>query len=122
MCIMQDASTDILCIYDAKIGLGMYSFVFCPYPEVKPHKLYFTMKAFGELYRLKNWVRPEYAENEFVFAQAATDGSKKAFMITNISEEENNAIKLQEDDSLPRTSRLRFPNKKEIFCLRYAIL
>jgi len=87
MCIMQDASTDILCIYDARIGLSMYGGVFCPYPEVKPFPLYFALKAFGELYRLQGWVKPEYTENEAVFAQAATDGEKKAFLITNISEE-----------------------------------
>ena len=88
MCLMQDSSTSMLCIYDGAITLGNYGALFCPYPEVKPFPLFYSLKAFNELYRLGGHVKPEYDEAGNVFAQAATDGDKKAFLITNISEKE----------------------------------
>ena len=87
MLMMQSKSTNILCIYDGRIGLSDYGALFCPYPEVKPFPLYYSMKAFGELYRLGNHVKPQFEENEVIYAQAAIDGNKKAFLISNISEE-----------------------------------
>ena len=85
---MQNKSTEMLCIYDGRVGLSEYGALFCPYPEVKPFPLYYAMKAFNELYTLKGHVKPDFEENDFVFAQAAKDGDKKAFMISNISTEE----------------------------------
>ena len=85
---MQNKSTEILCIYDGQITIHEYGALFCPYPEVKPFPLYFSLKAFGELYKLGDCVKPEFEESEYIFAQAAINGDKKAFMITNIAEEE----------------------------------
>lgn len=85
---MQNKSTEMLCIYDGRIGLCEYGALFCPYPVIKPFPLYFSLKAFGELYKLGGHIKPDFEESEVIFAQAAKDGDKKAFMISNISEEE----------------------------------
>lgn len=87
MLMMQSKSTNILCIYDGRIGLSDYGALFCPYPVIKPFPLYYSMKAFGELYRLGGHVKPDMEESEEVYAQAATDGNNQAFLISNISEE-----------------------------------
>ena len=85
---MQNKSTNILCIYDGQISLSQYGALFCPYPEVKPFPLYYSMKAFNDLYVLGNQAETDLVENEDIFAQAAVDRDKKAFMISNIAETE----------------------------------
>jgi len=81
---MQDASTNIMCIYDARATAGTYAALFHCDP-FRPYPLYFTLKAFGELYALKNQVE-SFTDAEDVYVQAATNKDKRAVMISNISE------------------------------------
>ncbi len=86
MCRMQDMSTDILCIYDARLGNSSYSGFFNAAP-FKLLPLFHAYKAFNELYKLGGHVKPVYEFDGFVYAQAASDGKNKAFVITNTAPE-----------------------------------
>ncbi len=85
MCRMQDMSTNILCMYDGRIGNDVYCGLFNQYPK-KLLPLFYAHKAFNELYKLGGHVKPEYEADGVVYAQAATDGDKRAFIITNTAE------------------------------------
>ncbi|MBR5587204.1 MAG: hypothetical protein IKW02_04510 [Clostridia bacterium] len=82
---MQDASTNVMCIYDARARAGAYAALFRSDP-FRPTPLYFALKAFGDLYVLGNQVESGITDED-LFVQAAVDGDKKAVMISNISEE-----------------------------------
>lgn len=85
MCAMQNKKTNILCYYDARIGASVYGGMFNPI-TYKPFCLYYPFLAFGELYRIGNQMKCE-CDEKGVYAVAASDGTKKAVMIANISEE-----------------------------------
>ncbi|MBQ8747429.1 MAG: hypothetical protein IJZ08_06140 [Clostridia bacterium] len=86
MCRMQDLSPEILCIYDGRLANSGYSGFFNQAPfRLLP--LFHAYKAFNELYKLGGHVNPVYDLDGFIYAQAATDGEKKAFIITNTASE-----------------------------------
>ncbi|MBR5587202.1 MAG: hypothetical protein IKW02_04500 [Clostridia bacterium] len=84
MCLMQDTSTNILCLYDARMSSSMYAAVFNSLTK-KPYPLYFALKAFGELYALGNQVESEITGEE-LYVQAAEKDGKKAVLISNASD------------------------------------
>ena len=84
MLAMQNTDTDILCYYDAGLGISYYRGMWNPM-TCKPFPLYYSFVAFGELYKLGGQV--ECSENrEGVYTLAATDGEKCAAVITNESD------------------------------------
>ena len=83
MCAMQRTKTEMLCYYDARIGISEYAGMFNPL-TLKPFPLYYSFVAFNELYKLGNEVECECNENG-VYALAAAGNGKKAVMIANCS-------------------------------------
>ena len=53
-----------------------------------PFPLYFAFPAFNELYKLGNQAECSPYSQDGVYTLAAFDGSKKAVLITNISDED----------------------------------
>ena len=91
MCALQNKKTSMLMYYDARyVAVGAYA-GFYDVNTYEPSNIYYAFKAFGELYSLTNQAECEYTE-EGLYALAATDGSKKAVMITNISEEDKKIV------------------------------
>lgn len=85
MLMMQNTSTDVMCIYDAKIGYSSYGPLFNPDTSY-PYPTYYTFMMFNSLYRLENAVAVESGDPH-VFAQAAINGKKASVVIANVNEE-----------------------------------
>lgn len=96
MCAMQNGPTSMLNYYDSRITASSYCGLFDPM-TLQPVSTYYALAAFGELYALGKQVACEAADED-VYAVAATDGVKKAVLISNYSEEEKN-VETQLDDS-----------------------
>ena len=89
MCAMQNKKTDMLMYYDARyVNVGAYG-GFYDVNTYEPGCVYYAFKAFGELYALKNQTEC-ICEDKDVYAVSATDGEKKAVMISNVSDEDKN--------------------------------
>ncbi len=80
---MQNTPTTMLCYYDAKWGVGSYAGMFNSL-ERRPTPLYYSFKAFGELYALGSQVKC-MCDTEKVYAVAGTDGKNNGVMIANIT-------------------------------------
>ena len=70
-------------IYDARCGVGNYSPLFNPM-TYKPHKAYYALKCFNELYRLKTEVSSS-SDDPNVYVMAAGDAAGGAVLVANIS-------------------------------------
>lgn len=79
---LQKEKVDMTCIYDARFE-GRYGPLFNPMTH-KPWHTYYTLVAFNTLYRLGNEIET-LSDTAGVYVVGATNGSKKALMITNIS-------------------------------------
>ena len=85
MCLLQKTKTKILCHYEAKLGISGYNNVFSPM-DFKPFCIYYTFKAFGELYVLENEIYCT-SDDENLFVIGATKDGKKGVVVINDSEE-----------------------------------
>ena len=70
-------------IYDARCGIGNYSPLFNPM-TYKPHKAYYALKCFNDLYRLKTEVKSS-SDDPNIYAMAAGGSSGGAVLVANIS-------------------------------------
>jgi hypothetical protein len=86
MCAMQNGPTDVLNYYDSRITASNYCGLFDPMTN-QPVSTYYALAAFGELYALGQQVQCDVTEED-VYAVAATDGEKKALLLTNYTEVE----------------------------------
>ena len=86
MLMMQNTSTDVMCIYDAKIGYSSYGPLFNP-DHGYPYRAYYTFMMFNTLYQLGNAVKVE-SDDKYVFANAAIRGRKAALVVSNVNEED----------------------------------
>ena len=82
MCGMQNTNTDVLCYYDARIGISSYAGMFNPL-TYKPFPLYYAFKAFNELYKLENQVECSCENNNGIYALAAAKDGNKAVIMAN---------------------------------------
>lgn len=80
---LQNGRTDVACIYDMRIDGPDYSAFFDAKTKL-PHQTYYAFVAFNALYQLGTQVEC-LSDTEDVFAVAATDGSKNALLIANVS-------------------------------------
>lgn len=85
MLMMQNTSTDIMCIYDAKIAYSGYGPLFNPDTSY-PYPAYYTLMMFDSLYRLENAVYTK-CDDKYVFVQAAVNGKKASLVIANVNQE-----------------------------------
>ena len=97
MLVMQKTETNILAYYDARLGISNYAGMFNPLSR-EPFPLYYSFKAFNELYKLENEVRCStdeitYTDEEDglkkrnVLCAAAEKNGACAIMIANIGDE-----------------------------------
>lgn len=83
MLMMQNTSTDLMCIYDAKIGYSAYGPLFNPDTSY-PYPTYYTLMMFDSLYRLENAISVK-SSDQYVFAQAAMKDRKASIVIANVN-------------------------------------
>lgn len=84
MLAMQNDKTDVLCFYDARIGISQYGGLFNPL-TTEPYCAYYAFLAFGHLYKLKNQTECSCDDGE-IYLISASDGENNAIMISNSSE------------------------------------
>ncbi len=94
MLAMQNTENALMCYYDAGVSVLPYGGLFHPL-TLKPFCTYEALKAFGNLYALKNQVEA-VGSDQAVFCVAATDGKKKAAMFSNIGEADRVSTDLPE--------------------------
>ncbi|MBR2839248.1 MAG: hypothetical protein IKE55_10720 [Kiritimatiellae bacterium] len=82
---LQKTGLDSAMIYDARCSVGVYSPLFNPLTQ-KPHKAYGALKAFNELYKIKNSVRAT-SDDEDVWVLAACNGQSAKMLVANTSGE-----------------------------------
>ena len=85
MCAMQKTKTKLLCYYDAGIGISYYMGMFNPLTR-EPFPLYYSFKAFNELFKLENQVFCSEEDKDGIYSLAAGNENGKAVMIVNISD------------------------------------
>ena len=86
MCAMQDSDEQMLCYYDARIGVSIYGGMFNPI-TYEPFCTYYSFYAFGQLYALGNQVHCT-VDADNVYALAASNENERAVVISNISGED----------------------------------
>lgn len=85
MCAMQDTKMEMMCYYDARIGISVYGGLFNPL-TFEPFCTYYSFKAFGNLYKLGTEIETS-CDNENVYVLGATDGEKTGILIANTGED-----------------------------------
>ena len=85
MLAYQNLPVDTAMIYDARCGVSNYSPLFNPETK-KPYPAYYSLAAFGRLYKLGTQVALN-CDNEDVYAVAATDGKIGCIMMSNHKDE-----------------------------------
>ena len=85
MLMMQNTSTDLMCIYDAIMAYSDYGPLFNPDTSY-PYPAYYSLMMFDSLYRLENAVLVKSGDR-YVFAQAAVKDRKASIVIANVNEE-----------------------------------
>ena len=85
MCAMQRRNMDMMCYYDARIGISMYGGLFNPL-TFEPFCTYYGFKAFGKLYAMGTEITCE-TDNPAVYALGATDGNTNGILLANMGED-----------------------------------
>lgn len=92
---MQHRKTDMLMYYDARyVSVSAYG-GFYDLATFEPSCVYYTFKAFGELYELENEVECSF-EKDNVYALAAAKGDKKSIILSNLGEDTGIELDLPE--------------------------
>ena len=88
MITMQNRQMDMMCYYDARIGVSVYGGLFNPI-TYEPFYTYYGFKAFGELYMLKKQVECICDKNGIYVLAAYNDGFGKVLVVncTDAAEE-----------------------------------
>ena len=98
MLAMQHKNTDMLMYYDARyVSVGAYG-GFYDLATFEPSCVYYSFKAFGELYELENEVL--CIHDKGVYALAAKDGDRKSVIVSNIEEDVKIELNLEDDFSV----------------------
>lgn len=86
MLAMQHKKTNMLMYYDARhVSVSAYG-GFYDLNTFEPSNVYYTFKAFGELYALGNEAEC-ICGKDGIYALAATDGEKRSIILSNIKED-----------------------------------
>ncbi|MBQ7637648.1 MAG: hypothetical protein IJS90_01940 [Clostridia bacterium] len=86
MLAMQNTNTKIMCYYDARIGESCFGGMFNPL-NYTPLPLYWSFKAFGELYALGTQVFCESGAAGVYTLAASGENGERALMIANTGED-----------------------------------
>lgn len=82
---LQNGPCDVACIYDAKCGVGPYSPLFNPM-TCKPHKAYYALKYFNELYRMGRAVEATSRDSRLAVAAAVGEKGGAVFAANDSDE------------------------------------
>ena len=96
---MQHKKTDMLMYYDAKYASISAYCGFYDVSTLEPSNVYYAFKAFGELYALGKETEC-ICEKDGVYAISATDGERKAIIITNTKEDVEVELTVTDDFSV----------------------
>ena len=83
MLALQNGHTDLCCIYDMRTNTAGYSALF-DVRTAKPFHGYYAMVAFNALYQLGTQVEA-ISEDPKLYAVAASDGSRHAMVLANLT-------------------------------------
>ena len=86
MIAMHKTKMSVMCFYDARFGTSVYAGFFNPL-TAEPFCTYYSFKAFGKLYAMKDQVEVTGDLGDGLYAMAATDGERRGILITNIGED-----------------------------------
>jgi hypothetical protein len=84
MVAMQKGHEDVLCIYDMRIKSPWYA-PFFDCKTCRPHHGYYAAVAFNTLYKLGTEVASD-SDTEGLYVLAASNGTKNAMMVVNLTE------------------------------------
>ena len=85
MLAMQNEKMDVMCYYDARMGISIYGGLFHPLTH-EPYSTYYGFKAFGKLYKMGTQIACT-SDTDGVYAVAAVDkDGKVGVLIANIGE------------------------------------
>ncbi|MBP3437057.1 MAG: hypothetical protein J6K61_04005 [Clostridia bacterium] len=96
--VMQNMKMDMMCFYDAQLGIGDYAGLFNPL-TYKPFYTFYGFKAFGELYVLENQVECAVKGDSVYALSAYKDGVGKLLVTSNKDTEDEikiSGIKIKE--------------------------
>jgi len=99
MLSMQHKTTDMLMYYDAKYMSPNAYGGFYDFATYEPSAIYYSFKAFGELYNLGNEVECNCSK-EGIYALAAKNDREKSIVISNTAEDTEMELDLQEGFSV----------------------
>ena len=96
MIALQHKKTDMLMYYDARYVAASAYGGFYDLATFKPSCVYYSFKAFGELYTLGNEVECTPSKDG-IYAVAARNGDKKSVVISNILDDAEIELNLTDD-------------------------
>jgi hypothetical protein len=113
MMAMHDKKVTMMCYYDARLGHSVYAGLFNPL-TYKPFCTYYSFKAFGKLYELKNQVEVTGDITAGLYALAATNGKERGILITNIGEDKEVETNLGKGYTVYAIDEKHFMTKKRL--------
>ena len=112
MLAMQHKPTDMLMYYDARyVSISAYG-GFYDLETYQPSCVYYSFKAFGELYALGNEVECT-CPGDGVYAVAAADGEKRAVILANIGQDTEICLELPDGFDVCLIDRDHYMTKTE---------
>ena len=82
MCAMQNEKMDMMCYYDARLGVSYYAGLFNPM-TFQPTCVFYAMKAFGKLYAMGTQTAVTGTDSK-LYAVAAKGEAGRSLLIANI--------------------------------------
>ena len=113
MMSMHETKMSMMCFYDARFSTSVYAGLFHPL-TAEPFCTYYSFVAFGRLYKMENQVEVTGDLCDGLYAMAATDGSARGILITNIGEEKTIETNLGRGYTAYQIDEKHFMTKKRV--------
>jgi len=120
MIAMHATKMSVMCYYDARFGTSVYGGLFNPLTR-ETFCTYYSFKAFGKLYALGSAVEVSGSGTDGLYAFAATDGSAKGVLITNIGDKKLVTTNLDADYTVYEINEQHFMTEKKLNCRRFTL-
>lgn len=109
-----------MCYYDARIDISVYGGLFNPM-TYEPFCTYYSFKAFGKLYAMKNQIEVSGDLGDGLYAMAATNGCERGILITNIGEEKEIETNLGRGYTAYRIDEKHFMTKTRVSVKKFKL-
>ena len=113
MMAMHETKMSMMCFYDARFSTCVYAGLFNPL-TAEPFCTYYSFVAFGRLYKMENQVEVTGDLCDGLYAMAATDGSARGILITNIGDEKTIETNLGRGYTAYQIDEKHFMTKKRV--------